>query len=327
MVNISSEKKEWILKQIEKFSDRPYKTQPKVFDDTSHYMSIERDHLIELNEKLYLIRTNELEGRFGIDDQPKFWVKRAISLHNGKKYIIKLVFHEDFKIHIGFLQIRCSRSPDKEGDVLDLVRGDDRFMQGQGGLDKKGNLVRIIDFIKGSHLLKYVSDIPVGHEEYFNNYFPKIFGNLMDCIRGIKFLHDNKLCHGDIRNDHIYIDQVSGRYKWIDFDLKQDFTDFDVWSIGNILNYIAGKGFTTFKEIHKGKPDKFENLLENDASVFFPHRVMNLGKVFPYIPDSYQDILKKFSLEADVNYSNIDQILTDLEDCAESLNWPMSYNQ
>jgi hypothetical protein len=36
------------------------------------------------------------EGRFGIDDQPKYWVKKAVELETGELRILKLVFHEEF---------------------------------------------------------------------------------------------------------------------------------------------------------------------------------------------------------------------------------------
>jgi hypothetical protein len=52
---------------------------PVVWQDTSNFMSIERDHIVELAGSLFLIRGNEHEGRFGLDDQPKFWVKRALA--------------------------------------------------------------------------------------------------------------------------------------------------------------------------------------------------------------------------------------------------------
>ena len=105
----------WIAKRVKSLTDRSLSGRPVVFDDTSNFMSIDRDHLIEVDGDLFLIRRNEREGRFGLDEQPKFWVKRALSLRTGQIYILKLVFHEEFKARIGPLEIKCTRSEEKEG--------------------------------------------------------------------------------------------------------------------------------------------------------------------------------------------------------------------
>ena len=124
-----------------------------IVDDTTNYMAIDHDHVVELEGTLFLIRGNEHEGRFGIDDQPKFWVKRAIDLLTGRMHILKLVFHEEFHAQVGSLHVKCVRSPEKEGQVLELVRDDPRFMQGRTARDVRGNLVRVIDHIPGVDLL------------------------------------------------------------------------------------------------------------------------------------------------------------------------------
>jgi serine/threonine protein kinase len=279
-------------------------------------MAIDCDHVVELEGSLFLIRGNEHEGRFGIDDQPKFWVKRAIDLETGKTHILKLVFHEEFHAQVGSLHVKCVRSPEKEGRVLELVRGDPRFMQGRTARDVRGNLVRVIDHIPGVDLLGCIHSLPALHEEYFQKCFPSILLNVIETLRGIERLHDAGLCHGDIRNDHLLIEHATGQYKWIDFDLNEDFPDFDIWSAGNILHCVVGRGFVSFRDAILASPRLAGSLSDDDASVFFPHRVMNLRKVYPYVPAGLNDVLLRFSAGTQVFYDKMSQVADDLADCA-----------
>ncbi len=73
----------------------------KIYRDTSDFFRIEYGDIVILNETPYLIRHNAKEGRFGLDDEVKFWVKRAIDLTSGETKIIKLVFYEKFIARIG----------------------------------------------------------------------------------------------------------------------------------------------------------------------------------------------------------------------------------
>lgn len=77
---------------------------PKQFNiitDTSDFFRVDYDDVVILGDKPYLIRNNEREGRFGIDDQQKYWVKRARDLSDGSVKILKLVFHERFEAKVG----------------------------------------------------------------------------------------------------------------------------------------------------------------------------------------------------------------------------------
>jgi tRNA A-37 threonylcarbamoyl transferase component Bud32 len=275
--------------------------------------------LIDLAGDLFLIRSNEHEGRFGIDDQPKFWVKRAISLDSGHTHILKLACEEEFKIHIGPREIKCYRSAEKEARVLNVARGDRRFMQGRAVRDVGGNLVRIVEFIPGVDLLSYLQTVHLSHEEYFHTLLPGILVRTADCLAGIQRLHEAGLCHGDIRNDHVLIERASGCYKWIDFDLNEASPDFDIWSAGNILHCVVAKGFVTFHDALQIAPALSGHLFDEDASVFFPNRLMNLRKVYPYIPENLNAILRRFSGGAPACYNRISQISNDLADCAASL--------
>ena len=181
--------------------------------------------------------------------------------------------------------------------------------------------MRVVEFVTGTDLLTYLQSVHLHHEEYFQTMVPGILANVANSLGAIQRLHDAGLCHGDIRNDHILIERATGLYKWIDFDLKQDSPDFDVWSAGNILHCVLAKGFVTFHDALHIKPELSGHLVDEDASVFFPNRVMNLRKVYGYIPSRLNDILCRFSLGAGTFYDRISQISDDLADCAASLGW------
>jgi len=318
VISDGAARQEWLLEQARRYAPHPLPDRLLVVDDTTNYMAIDRDHVVELDGTPFLIRGNEREGRFGIDDQPKFWVKRAIDLETGKLHILKLVFYEEFRAQIGSLQVRCVRSPEKEGRVLELVRGDPRFMQGRTVRDARGNLVRVIAYITGVDLLNYVHSLPAHHEEYFQAHFPAILAKVIESLRAVQRLHEAGLCHGDIRNDHLILENSTGQFKWIDFDLNQEFADFDIWSAGNVLHYVVGRGFVTFREAIQASPDLAGRLNDDDASVFFPHRVMNLRKVFPHVPAKLNDVLLRFSAGARVFYDRMSQLVEDLGECASA---------
>jgi serine/threonine protein kinase len=291
-------------------------TRMKIVTDTSDWMRITRGDVIRIGPCgcEFAVRGNMREPRFGIDDQPKYWVFHAVDLMTGQEKIIKTVFHEEFYAHIGIFKVRCYRDPDKEADVINLVKGDDRFMQGQAYLDSAGNNVRVIDYIRGKSMFHYIPGIEKPHEQYFFEDLPNILRKLLISIEAIKFLHENGFCHGDIRNDHILIDVKDNKFKWIDFDLKQDVTDFDLWSIGNIISYAVAKGLITFTQATKyGKFNEniVDSLSNDDGSAFYNYRIMNLKKLFPYIPNKLSDILQHFTIKPIAYYNSFQQFYED----------------
>jgi hypothetical protein len=157
------------------------------------------------------------------------------------------------------------------------------------------------------------------HEEYFRTLLPGVLRNIAGSLRGIQRLHEAGLCHGDIRNDHLLIERTTGCYKWIDFDLNEDSAWFDVWSTGNILHCVVGKGFVTFREAIEACPALSGHLTDEDASVFFPNRVMNLRKVFPYVPQALNEVLLRFSGGARAAYDRVSQVADDVAACADSM--------
>ena len=171
-VPVERGREHWIRRQAESLAGRVLDGRLLVREDTTDFMAIERDQILLLDQRYYLVGSNERERRFGLEDEPKFWVKRGVDLMTGDALVIKLVFRESFVVRVGDLVVRCARSPEKEGRVLDLVRGDDRFMQGHAVPDARGNLVRIIRLLDGIDLLTHLRTMTVSHETYFHTLFP-----------------------------------------------------------------------------------------------------------------------------------------------------------
>ncbi|HQF26366.1 MAG TPA: hypothetical protein PLJ27_24125, partial [Polyangiaceae bacterium] len=237
--------------RIEQVTPRRAAKTVVVHTDTTAYMGIEGGHVLRLQGNDYFVLGDAQEGRFGIDDQPKFWVKYAVDLTTAEHKIIKLVFHEQFSTNVGMVRVRCIRSPQKESRVLDLVSGHDRFMQGKTVVDPAGNPVRIVDFIRGKSLYAVLEASDMPHERYWNEVLPGIMQQLLTCMEAMAWLHSMGEHHGDIRNDHILIERETGRFTWIDFDYEVNFSDYDVWSMGNVLTYVVGQGMHTFSQVQK----------------------------------------------------------------------------
>ena len=288
----------------------------QIHTDTTNFFKVEYGDVVVLGGKPYLIRHNAKEGRFGVDDEVKFWVKRAIDLKNASLKIIKLVFYEKFTANIGDIEFECFRSPKKEARILDLVAGHSNFMQGFSIKDEEGNLVRVLNFIKGKSLHAYIESLQMDHQSYFYNLFPGILNNFMECIEAIRFLHQLGEKHGDIRRDHLLIDRNSGWYRWIDFDFnyrhRENIYGYDLFGLGNILVFLAGMGDVLLLELEKQNHPALGTLWKKDVNIVFKNRIANLKKIYPYIPESLNRVLMHFSKGANWFYENTDQLLDDL---------------
>ncbi len=294
----------------------------RIFTDTTEFMKISYGDVIKLKGQHYLVLRDEAERSFGIED-PKYWVKRCIKLETGERKILKLVFYEKFNLKLGDLEIPCYRSPRKEARILELVRGDKRFMQGESVLDAKGNIVRILDVISGERLDHFVFKIEKPHKEYFFNDFPLILKDFIESCRAIEFLHKNGEIHGDIRRDHLWREYKTGQYVWIDFDYAYEFEDspfgLDIFGLGSLLIFLAGKQIFTAANISQVLGDISVELEEADFSLLYKNRIVNLKKLFPYIPEELNLIFMHFSQGAEIFYETVDEFLGDLEPCLDIL--------
>lgn len=295
----------------------------RIIDDTSDFFRVDYDDVVILGERPYLVRNYEKEGRFAIEEQPKFWVRRAIDLLDGKTKIIKMVFHERFKAKVGEISFDCVRSPKKEARILDIVRGHHSFMQGFAVKDAAGNIIRIVDFIHGKTLAEHVLETGSNHEDYFYNHFACLLEEFIELVEAINFLHKHNEKHGDIRRDHIIKDNKTGKYKWIDFDFnywhKENMFGYDLFGLGNVFIYLAGRGDVTVQQISKEGLSSSFNLNSNDLNIIFKNRIVNLKKIYGYIPESINLILLHFSRGAGVFYDKTEQLLTDLQEARNEL--------
>jgi hypothetical protein len=290
----------------------------RIHTDTTDFFRVDYDDVVVLGEKTYLIRHNAKEGRFGIDDDEKFWVKRAFDLQDGSRKILKLVFHERFITRIGDIEFECFRSPRKEARILKLVQNHQNFMNGYGTTDEKGNIVRVLDFIYGRPLSTMVEDIRLDHETYFNLQFPVIMEHFTESIRAIRFIHEHEEKHGDIRRDHIIVDRESGRYRWIDYDFnyhqRENIYSYDLFGLGNILIFLVGKGDVLLPNLVREKHPALHRIRAEDENIVFHNRVANLRKIYPYIPEYLNRILLHFSKGANRFYETTNQLLEDIEE-------------
>ncbi|MGB5424188.1 MAG: serine/threonine-protein kinase [Desulfobacterales bacterium] len=288
----------------------------QIHTDTSDFFRVQYNDVVLLDGSPFLVRQNAREGRFGLDDEVKHWVKRAIDLRNFEMKIIKLVFYEKFVARVGDIEFECFRSPKKEARILKLVDTHTNFMHGVAVEDEKGNLVRILDYIYGPSLATYVENLAVDHHTYFYENFPGILENFTACIEGIRFLHENGEKHGDIRRDHILVERPSGHYRWIDFDYnyrhRENIYGYDLFGLGNVLIFLVGKGDVSLHDLKYRNHPALSRLHEEDLNIVFHNRVANLKKIYPYIPDGLNRVLLHFSKGANWFYEQTEQLLEDL---------------
>jgi len=293
----------------------------KVFTDTSDIFAIDYGDIIQVGGKKFIVKGHEREERFGLDE-PKFWVKKVVDLETEERKIIKLSFFETFETNIGEIRVQCFRHPEKEGAVLNLVKDHPHFMHGTSCHDEKKNCVRILDIVQGRNLFEYINSLEMEHERYFCEIFPGILKSLIPALHALQFLHTNGFTHGDVRNDHIFIERGTGNYVWIDFDYDHKLVEnpfsLDIMGVGNILLYTIGKGFYNMKQTDKGEliyKDLSKIAAPEDFSILHKWRFMNLKKLYSYIPDDLNNILSHFTAGAEIFYESVNEIIEDLNEC------------
>ena len=298
---------------------------PRVFTDTSDFFAIEPGDEIHVGGQRYLVKGEEKERRFGIED-PKFWVKKAVDLGCQERKIIKLCYPETFTTNLGGVEVRCFRNPTKESNILELVAAHPGFMHGTTYFDTSNNPVRVLEIVRGTNFLNYIDNLNMSHETYFWTALPNILRQLIDAFQAIGFLHAHGFRHGDIRNDHLFVPHDNGNYVWIDFDydfdLKENPFGLDIFGLGNLLIYATGKGFHQYYNI-KNDPyiykDLAQSLTYEDFSLLHHSRLVNLRKFYPYIPTILNNILMHFSRGANVFYESVQEIVEELEGYLNSI--------
>ncbi|MCB2186646.1 MAG: serine/threonine protein kinase [Deltaproteobacteria bacterium] len=304
-----------LRERAEEFSGRKFPRLRRVLD-TSDFMAVGPGDVLTLDEHCILILGNTYEGRFGLDDEPKHWVKRALDLGDGSPKIVKLVFYEEFDLPIGSIKVRCFRSPLKEARILELVREHRLFMHGVSVDDQAGNNVRILERIRGHPLDQDIRALPGDHQEYFAKHLKRVLGRLLELFEAIGFLHQHGERHGDVRRDHIFVDADNGDWRWIDFDYNFEFREnpfgLDLFGLGNVLLYAVAKGVPTAHSLKREQPELLGRLTEDDFSPVIRNRLVNLRQLYPYIPRDLNRVLLHFSAGAPVYYESVAELLADL---------------
>ena len=308
------------LKELiaEKLGPRFVPQRFKIITDTSDFFKVDYNDVCELDGIPYLMLNYTREGSFGLDDEPKYWVRKAVDLLDGSRKIIKLVFHEEIEARIGDIVFKCVRSPSKEADILKVVKGHPNFMQGTAVLDEAGNIIRILENIRGKQLDQIVNKLNEDHEEYFFQHLPGLLNIFTGLVEAIRFLHDHGHKHGDIRRDHILHYLENDCYRWIDFDYDYmhmaSMFSYDLFGLGNILIFLVGGGDLTIQQLTAEKASALQDLSADDMNIIFNNRVANIQKIYPYVPDVLNYILLHFSNGANLYYENAEQLLEDLGD-------------
>lgn len=292
----------------------------RLVTDTTNFTSIDYGNVIGLGGKHYMVLRDEAERRFGLEDF-KFWVKRCKCLETGESAILKLVFHEEFTQRIGPMKIRSFRSETKEARILDLVKDDPRFMHGFSLRDEADNLVRVLEVIRGKRFDTFIDTLPGNHREYFETNLHNMLSLFISACEGIDFLHSNGEKHGDIRRDHIWVENPTGLLRWIDFDYACEAQAnpfaLDLFGLGNSLLFVVGKQIYN-PPLIQGM-EGADTIVSDDYSLIFKNRLVNLRRLFPYIPKELNTILMHFSAGAEVYYESVEEFLEDLRPCLEHL--------
>ncbi|MBI9079832.1 MAG: serine/threonine protein kinase [Pseudodesulfovibrio sp.] len=293
----------------------------RVVVDTSEFMSIDSGDVIAIDGKHYLVFRDAVERGFTYTDT-KYWVKKCKELETGDAKLLKLVFHESFYLEYGCVKIKCFRSPRKEARMLDLVHGDTRFMQGHSARDSAGNQVRIIDIIQGKRIDQVVANIPTDHETYFHDHYPAILDRFIGACEAIAYLHDKGERHGDINLDHLMKEHATGAYRWIDFDYAYEAYAnpfaLDLFGLGRILACITGKWLYSPQTLLELEIKADISQLDNeDFSCVHKNEIMNLKKLFPYIPTRLNNVLLHFSEKSEVFYDTAWEFTEELRTCQD----------
>lgn len=311
-------------REVEKWLNyRPEKvTVHEMVDD---FFAVNRGDVVVLDNRYYVISGIARERSFGLDEEPKYWVRYAYEIPSGKRKVIKMVYLEQFDLRYGDYVVRCFRSPSKEARALDAVKGNPYFMHGHTVSAVRGKQTRVIDYITGRTLLDKIEDADCSHERYFTSHFPALLRLFLPCLTALDFLHGAGIRHGDVRSDHLILDKDTGCLRWIDLDYDFIFTEspyaLDLLGIGNVLSELVGKGERTIHNLRRNPSlaGALESLCPEDFSVVERTRLMNWRKVYPYIPKKLNRVLMHFAAGAEVHYESAAEIADDLGDALESI--------
>ncbi len=306
----------------------PEKTSCKVhriLEDTTDFYDVEYGDVLLFKDIGYLVKGTESEKKFGLEGEPKPWVKSCVDLVSGAKKVIKLTFLEEFACSIEGRSYTCLRNPEKESRILEKVKGNPHFMQGFAVRDSKGNNVRILDKIPGTSLDVHIRSIHWSHERYYREKLPGFLRQLAHAYGSMAELHDMGEIHGDITPDHLYVNKESGIFVWIDFDYDYQEKDalilHDILEMGTLLSFVVGKDYLSISEIRKNHAQALDMLSPADMQSVFPNQLANLRVVHKHIDPKLNQIMMRFSKGAKDRYQSAHDLSDDISEAVETITW------
>ncbi|NEP84810.1 MAG: hypothetical protein F6K39_45925, partial [Okeania sp. SIO3B3] len=117
----------------------------------------------------------------------------------------------------------------------------------------------------------------------------------------------------------------TNQLKWIDFDYnytyqgRENIFGYDIFGLGNVFTFITARGDVLIEDLQKNKPNIYNQININDRNIIFRNRVVNLKKIYPYIPQELNLILLHFGINANMFYLNTGEFLSSLIDVREKL--------
>jgi hypothetical protein len=83
--------------------------------------------------------------------------------------------------------------------------------------------------------------------------------------------------------------------------------------------YIVGQGYVLLHELKSRNHGVLSRLSDAELNIIFNNRVVNLKKVYPYIPDTLNRVLLHFSNGANWFYEQVGQLIHDLRPAIEDI--------
>ena len=161
--------------------------------------------------------------------------------------------------------------------------------------------------------------LDLDHETYFHEVLPGVLTNLLEAFRALNSSSTRRgsstgMCGPTICSWSRPPAGMSGSTS----DYEVSHSDYDLWSLGNVLCFIVGKGNHHPNEV-VCKPGNYPNplcgqeLTNDDLLLSGQNRVANLAKLFPYIPLDLNRILMRFSAGTEAFYGSVEELVDDLE--------------
>ena len=176
------------------------------------------------------------EGSFGCVHSPSLKCKTKRNINYDNK-VSKLLTDKDAKDELKELSLfkeidkleehylgyprKCKPMDDEETkQEIEKCRDGKKFIK------KYKDLRLLIMENGGVSLDDYVSSLYYKrHNEETTKHTEIMFLNIMNVLRGVKFLIDNKLCHKDLKSQNIVFNEGTTTMKMIDFGMLQNFGD------------------------------------------------------------------------------------------------------